>query len=81
MPGQDYTISQFDTTKYHQAYATLSAICGPNVAEAFMNYYGATKFSPDQIVNLARDAGLWSQQVGMFGQEQKRVCLIGSAFQ
>jgi len=75
MPGKDYTISQFDTSKYHQAYATLAAICGPNVAEAFMNYYGATKFSPDQIVNLARDAGLWSQQAGMFGPGSEKALL------
>jgi|SRR5215831_41493 len=75
MPGQDYTISQFDTTQYHQAYNVLAAICGPNVAEAFMKYYGSTKFTPDQIVNLAKDAGLWSANNGMFGPASEKALL------
>jgi soluble lytic murein transglycosylase-like protein len=71
----DYTVSQFDTSQYHQAYATLEAICGPNVAEAFQKFYGNSTFTPDQIVNLAQEQGLWSQATGMHGPQAEEALL------
>jgi hypothetical protein len=74
-PKTDYTISQFDTTQYHQAYGVLAAICGPNVAEAFEKYYGMTTFTPDQIVALAKDGGLWTEANGMNGPAAEKSLL------
>lgn len=74
----DYTSAQFDASKYNEAqnraYATLAAVCGPEVAAAFARYYGKS-ISPDQIVNTARQYGLWTAQSGMRGPQAQKALL------
>jgi hypothetical protein len=74
----DYTTYQLDPKQFtqaqNQAYAVLEAICGPEVALAFARYYGKN-ISPDQIVNTARDFGLWSTQTGMRGPQAQKALL------
>lgn len=78
MPTRDYTRSQFDPSQFqqqqNQAYAVLEAICGPEVAAAFARYYGRN-ISPDEIVNTARQYGLWSVQTGMHGPASQKALL------
>src|SRR4030095_13257140 len=74
----DYTVSQFDTKQFteaqNQAYAVLSAICGPAVAVAFARFYGKS-LDPDTAVNIARQYGLWTQQTGMRGPAAQKALL------
>lgn len=74
----DYTRAQFDPTQFQEAqnkaYSVLAAICGPEVAMAFARYYGKA-ISPDQIVNAARDFGLWTAQTGMRGPQAQKALM------
>jgi hypothetical protein len=76
--ARDYTSAQFDASKYseaqNRAYAVLAAVCGPEVAAAFARYYGKS-VSPDQIVNTARQYGLWSTQTGMHGPQAQKALM------
>ena len=68
----DYTTYQFDKSQFteaqNQALGVLSAICGPEVALAFARFYGKN-LRPDDVVNTARNYGLWSVNTGMHGPQ------------
>lgn len=74
----DYTTSQFDPNQFsdpqNKALAVLSAICGPEVALAFSRYYG-NNISPDYVLKVARDYGLWSVNSGMHGPAAQQAML------
>lgn len=73
-----YTRPQYDPSQFqdpqNQAYAVLGSICGPEVAAAFARYYGKN-ISPDQIMQVARQYGLWSVQTGMHGPQAQKMLL------
>jgi hypothetical protein len=73
-----YTRPQYDPSQFqdpqNQAYAVLGSICGPEVAAAFARYYGKN-ISPDQIMQVARQYGLWSAQTGMHGPQAQKMLL------
>lgn len=74
----NYTSKQFDASKYseaqNQAYQVLAAVCGPEVAAAFGRFYGKN-IDPDDIVNTARQYGLWTAQSGMRGPQAQKALL------